>query len=89
MTDGYTYDYNIVLPVIYESAEALRCDFKEKLTKYIEDNITEAIHKNSKFTIAGHEFVGYDHVRQNKIDMPIIQTVDEWFGENLYEKHKK
>lgn len=87
VTDDCTYNFDVVLPVEYESAEALLVDFEAKLkdAKY-------ADWQKSDFTIAGHHFELWNF--QNKhwkrprkhqktdspeFNLPEIYTLDEWF----------
>jgi hypothetical protein len=75
--DGYTWSGEVVLPVEYESAEALYVDFEEAV---------RSAHKGSwyerEFHIAGHKFVADNFLEQGNYYPPEILTVDEWFQQH-------
>ena len=80
VTDGCTYSADIVVPVVYESAEAFLVDF--------ENAVKSAKEKYASFSLGGQEFDSYRFVeisfdrgsKKEEIYLPDVYTVDEWFA---------
>lgn len=87
--DGCTYSCDVNLPFVYESAEAAIVDFEREVT---------IAHKTGRgFVFAGHrldtsDFFAYDYskphadaLKEAKLYLPEIWTIDEWFEREGFE----
>ena len=80
--DGYTYYADITLPIEYESAEALICDFEKTIDEAFEKRIHKH-HCNYAFEFGIEKFNISDFCDNagNKT-LPEILTIEEWFEQN-------
>jgi hypothetical protein len=72
--DGCTWSSEVVLPVEYESAEALYVDFETAVR-----SAQRLGWRGYQFEVAGHEFDADDFLEGDLYTPPEILTVDEWF----------
>lgn len=72
--DGCTYHCDEVLPVEYESGEALLVDFEAAARK-------ANGRLGGDFTFAGHLFSADHFFERGTYYGPEVLTVDEWFGQ--------
>lgn len=76
--DGCTYHCDVVLPVEYESGEALLVDFEDAAQKARKANRSWYM---AEFTLAGHEFLADSFFEDGVYCPPEVLTVDEWFNQ--------
>lgn len=79
-TDGYTYSNNHILPIEFESPEALLLAFDEAIRAYQTDS------GKAFFQIGEHHFEAWDfreycEARDSSTEytLPNIYTLEEWF----------
>ena len=72
--DGYTWSSEDIVPVVYESGEALIVDFENEAKKAFAN-------RNYCFVFAGKEYSTDYFFVDGKYYPPEILTVDEWFNE--------
>ena len=82
VTDGYTYGFDCVVPVVYESAEAFAVEFEVLCHKH------HAQEETNDFEFAGQSWDADNHfghwnekTNSRPYEAPDIFTVDEWFAE--------
>lgn len=99
VTDGCTYDYQVIQPIEYESEEALIEAFNEHLKKSLTIN-SEGNYWYHQFQIGGHQFSAHNfrtyqygkdkkgretcEISEATYQLPDIYSLDEWF--QLYAK---
>ena len=74
--DGYTWSALETVPVEYHSVEDLFIDFTNCLD-------TCKRQKTDKFELANREFRVCDFIVDGRVYMPDIETLEEWFENNL------
>jgi hypothetical protein len=74
VTDGHTYGYDVVQPLMYASTEAALVDFEELVKKAGE---TEEIF------FAGKRYPVHLFIEEGEFCAPEFLTVDEWFALNV------
>jgi len=77
-SDGWTYSYERTLPIIYESAEALLCDFMDVVRKSYEESVDEFFFCGETFETRAFKGIGPLDEKLYEI-APEIFTIDEWF----------
>jgi hypothetical protein len=81
--DGYTFSYDVYLPIEYESAEALICDFEKAIDEAAEKR-THEWNYNYCFQFGTEKFNLSDFLCKEGKLLPEILTIDEWFSkENI------
>lgn len=72
VSDGYTYSYDVVLPIIYDSPEQAAVDFEDLARKFA--------YKGGKFKFDNEEFHCSDFISsRGGYESPKFLTIDEWF----------
>lgn len=74
--NGCSWSQDIVLPIIFESPEAVIVKFEIAVN---------AAYKNEKtdFIFAGHELSSKEFFFKSKLHLPEFLTIDEWFGKAM------
>lgn len=76
VTDGFTYDCTVTLPIESESPEAALCE--------LEELVMAAVETNEYFSFCGYELSHDNFTMRDDEDLvfmaPRILTLDEWFA---------
>jgi glutathionyl-hydroquinone reductase len=75
-TDDCTYNYNVIVPVMYESKETFITDFQKLANK----TAKKAKLNQAFFELGGQSWDAHYFVRHDGCKTPTLFTIDEWFS---------